>query len=265
MNPSAEIVVGRQLRAAPFRVREITYPPDHAQPTHAHPLASVTLVLEGSLRERVGAEEEEAGTLGVVTKPAGVEHADVFGPEGAHTLQVVFDAGEALGERRGRLLPPWHWRHGGPAVRPLLRLWRGLRRDAPGLPTELEDRVLSAVAALGDEAPSTADPPGWLAMAREALDEALPRHVPVRRLADLAGVHPVSLSRAFRRQYGCTITAYRRRERLRRAAGRLRETGRQVARIAHAAGYADHAHLCRDFRDATGMTPTEFRRLAGGA
>lgn len=265
MADSTDVVVGRSLRQGSFRVREITYPPGCAQPLHAHPHASVTILLSGSVRERAGREVQEAGTLSVVAKQAGVEHADTFGPRGARTLQVVYDTEVVFGDgRRANRPSPWVWCHGGPAARPLLGLWRDLRRGDPELPAVLEDRVLSAAAELAEGTPRAADPPRWLRLAREALDDALPRHLPVRRLAELAGVHPVSLSRAFRRQYGCTITDYRKRQRLRRAAARLRETRHQVARIAHAAGYADHAHLCRHFRDVTGMTPTEFRRLADG-
>lgn len=266
METSADVVVGSELRAGRYRVREISYPPGYAQPAHGHSHASVTILLSGSLRERSGTEVEEASCLSVVAKPVGVEHADTFGPEGARTLQIAFDPEAALDAReRARVLPRWRWRHGGVVARPLLAVWRALRDGGPDGPAELEDRVLAALDGIAGDAPPASAPPGWLALAREALDDTLPDHVPIRRLAGLAGVHPVSLSRAFRRHYGCSITDYRKRERLWRAAARLRGTQRDVARIAHATGYADHAHLCRDFREATGLTPSEFRRLAGSA
>lgn len=58
------------------------------------------------------------------------------------------------------------------------------------------------------------------------------------------------------------LAVYRRRLRLRRAAGQVTATGRALSRIAHAAGYADHSHMCREIRDTTGLTPSRLRELA---
>jgi AraC-like DNA-binding protein len=55
---------------------------------HAHPYANLSVILAGSLRERVGREEVTVGPLSVVVKPAGTEHANRFGPEGATLLRV---------------------------------------------------------------------------------------------------------------------------------------------------------------------------------
>jgi transcriptional regulator GlxA family with amidase domain len=41
------------------------------------------------------------------------------------------------------------------------------------------------------------------------------------------------------------------------AAGRM-----AIADVAHATGFADQAHLSRVFKQATGLTPRGFRRLA---
>ena len=49
-----------------------------------------------------------------------------------------------------------------------------------------------------------------------------------------------------------------RRRRLQEAADRLRDADAELAGIAADLGYADQAHLTRDFRKATGLTPGEF-------
>ncbi len=84
----------------------------------------------------------------------------------------------------------------------------------------------------------------------------------MRELARRTGAHPVSVSRAFRRYYGLTLSEYRRRERVRRAAARIGASSLSLSSIAHGTGHADQPHFCREFRRLTGLTPSEFRRLA---
>jgi AraC-like DNA-binding protein len=43
---------------------------------------------------------------------------------------------------------------------------------------------------------------------------------------------------------------------------RLVAGARTIAEIAHASGFADHAHFCRSFRAAKGTSPTRFRAAA---
>lgn len=260
MTPPHEISPGPAFSQGPFRVREIGYAPGYRQPPHSHSVASVTLVLSGAIRESSSCREEVGSALSVVVKPAGVVHSDEVGPGGARTLQIAFDEScigqlvDGAGE-----LAEWRWHHGrrvAAAMLALLRMVRASSADA------LEDSIVDALAALPDDPPLPGEPPLWVRRAREALDDDLHRNPPVRELARVVGAHPVSLSRAFRRHYGCTLTEYRRRERIRRAAASIAGTGASLTRIAHDAGYADHPHLCRDFRDVAGLSPSRFRTLA---
>lgn len=78
------------------------------------------------------------------------------------------------------------------------------------------------------------------------------------------------LQRLFRAHVGMTPKAVIRRARLREASVRIeRGDGPTLAALAAELGYSDHAHLTRDFRAATGRTPSEVaaegRRAAGGA
>jgi AraC-like DNA-binding protein len=84
----------------------------------------------------------------------------------------------------------------------------------------------------------------------------------VRRLADLcerAGVGQRTVQRMFLQYAGVSPTWVIRRYRLLEAAEAVRE-GRRVswAEVAAGLGYADQAHLTRDFRAATGQTPAAY-------
>ncbi len=86
----------------------------------------------------------------------------------------------------------------------------------------------------------------------------------VRRLDDLAeraGATPRALQRLFARHAGVSPTWVLRRYRLLEAAEAVREGERVVwAEVASALGYADQAHLVRDFRAALGRTPEAYAR-----
>lgn len=68
----------------------------------------------------------------------------------------------------------------------------------------------------------------------------------------------------FRRSVGLTPKEYTRVLRLQRAIRGMRETG-SLADLAAAAGYSDQAHLCREFREFTGVTPGEYRHASPDA
>jgi AraC-like DNA-binding protein len=84
----------------------------------------------------------------------------------------------------------------------------------------------------------------------------------VRRLADLctlAGLRPRTLQRMFLQYAGVSPTWVIRRYRLLEAAESVREGSRvSWAEVAAGLGYADQAHLTRDFRAAIGQTPAAY-------
>jgi AraC-like DNA-binding protein len=92
-------------------------------------------------------------------------------------------------------------------------------------------------------------------------------HRAVRRLSDLcdvAGMGPRTMQRMFGRYAGVSPAWVIRRYRLLEAAEAVRD-GTPVcwADIAASLGYADQAHLIRDFRAATGQTPAAYASAQG--
>ena len=243
--------IGRSVAGVGFRVAETDYSGGSNQAAHTHSTTGITLVLSGSLREVACGREEWASCLSVVVKPAGVVHSDQVGPRGARTIRVEIHDPALLPPDFG----PWRWLHAGPGVRPLLSIARALR--SPNV--SCDDAVFDLLGELAATDRARDDPPTWLHSAREMLDDADPIAARVRDMANVIDVHPVSLARSFRRHYGVSVTTYRRRVRLRRAAAQIADRKDGLSRIAHAAGYSDHAHMCREIRHATGCTPSELR------
>jgi AraC family transcriptional regulator len=245
-----------------FCIRQVDYTSAYRRPAHSHDTNDLTLVFDGGFRETVSGRDEQAGALSVALKPAGTVHANVAGPRGARTVMVQIPEGSPLLPER-TAFRHWRWLHAGPGVRPLLALRRALLDPAAGPdPRETMLELLGEIVDATDTRPRQAPP--WIRRVREALDDRAPECERVETLAGIAGVHPVSLTRAFRRAYGVPVTVYRRKLRLRRAVAEVVGTDRGLASIAHAAGYSDHAHLCREVRGATGLTPSGLREVARG-
>jgi len=94
---------------------------------------------------------------------------------------------------------------------------------------------------------------------REYLDEHASENVSLTALAQLAGVSPCHLCRAFHREVGMPPHAYQTQLRVREAK-RLLSDGMPVALSAATAGFYDQAHLTRHFRRIVGVTPGAYLR-----
>lgn len=240
---------------------ESSYPPGQRFRPHCDRRSRVSIVLSGSLREVALGREVHATAASVVVKPTDVRHCNVFGDAGARVLSILspcalldgYDAGPA-----GRL-DRWRWYHTGPPAAAALRLVRAIRWT----PGDVVDGLWGLMGEIltSDAERDPASPPPWLLRTKEELDDAFDQKPTVRALAAAAGVHPVYLSRAFRRHFGCAVTTYRRRLRVRAAAAELAATPTPAAQIALAVGFADQSHMCRDFQTELGISPGRLRVL----
>jgi AraC family transcriptional regulator len=218
----------------------------------------VTIVLAGSLHERVGSVEETAHPLSLVIKPIDVEHENRFGAGGVQTLQLQLDPDEAADLARVHAsMRRWRWIHCGFFARPFLTLARILAgRDQPAMELAAGD----ALAAIDFPEPLPGSPPAAIRRVKSRLDDET-RPPRVRDLAREAGMHPVYLARLFRRCFGTSMGQYLRRRRIHTVIDCLGEDRRPLSSVAHEAGFADHAHMCRAFQAETGMTPSAYELL----
>jgi AraC-like DNA-binding protein len=238
-----------------LEARLIRYRPDQLLDVHCHDRAGISVVVGGEIKEESGGREAVGRIGSIVLKPAGLAHRNRVGPAGAVLVAIRGVASEAAAAS-------WRWLDRPGAAAASLAIVRELRAgDADG---EAQEALIGLVASIADNPADRAeDQDGLLRDVRERIEDD-PQTPRVTTLARELGLHPASLSRAFRRRYGCPVSVYARRARMRRAAALLLSADMKVSEVAASLDYFDQSHLCRAFKTELGMAPNDYRRLMRG-
>ena len=235
-----------------FVAREVGYPAGGMMGRHAHDYSNITAVISGEMEERTDAGEHRGRSCSVLVKPAGTLHEDRWlGRRGTRTVSI---------EMKDARFDAWRWLEDAETARAALALaaaMRGSSRD------EVESCAMALLALATNVASETTTPPAWLEHVKRTLDARFDEPLRFEAIAEEAGLHPVYLSRAFKRHVGMAMSEYVRALRLRHARHLLSATSRPLASISAESGFADASHLCRVFTDAHGVTASAFRRITG--
>lgn len=245
-----------------FRVRLIEYPGRMWQPTHTHEQGSVTLVLSGAIEEERQGTTHVAMPFSLIVKKPGVPHSDRFGPNGCKTLQISLPVDFDLSECDVEADPViWH-SDGGISIAPMLHILRCIRTGSRLSSSDVAFNIYEALEALPTASRDGAPAPPWLGRVREMIDSSDPlRPLPLAKLHELVRVHPVHLTRQFKRHFGCAIREYMQYRRIRAAASLVAEGSLSLTEVAHQCAFADQAHFCRTFRSIAKLTAGDYRRL----
>lgn len=219
---------------------------------HAHHALHVVLAADGVLSVRAGPDGPVEQAPGVLTGPDVLHSIDA---RGLDVLIVFLDpesrAGRALRaaldgpfrllsrEETTRLLagsdPLTIMRAGGVAFTSLLTALIGGTAVAPGALHPRVHALLRHLARLPAEADTS-----------------------LEALADVVGLSPGRLMHAFTASIGLPLRPYLMWLRTQRAAAAI-VTGASLSEAAHAAGFADAAHMTRTFRRTFGLAPSALR------
>ncbi len=94
---------------------------------------------------------------------------------------------------------------------------------------------------------------------KEFLDANLDRHVTIQQLSVMFHASQTQLKNSFKNEYGVSVYAYSRTQKMKDAAVLLRETGMTVIEIAGKYGYNNGSKFARAFRDVIGVSPKQYR------
>ena len=267
---ATQLAAGQYLGATTRRVEcggamlsEVLHRQGRALPPHGHEASYFCVLLDGGYVEQAGPTVLAYRPFSTAFHPEGLFHVDRIGASGARFFMVDvprqwsarwdghFDA--ALNAAPGFLS------HDASLL--LARLYGWSRREL--VSAELLDSALCEL--LGDAAGTRATRetrrPGWMNRCVEMLHARIDAPVSIAEVARALDLHPVYMTREFRRCFGRTVGEYSRRMRVRAACRLLADRGRPLAEIAAATGFADQSHFTRLFTAIIGCGPGQYRKL----
>lgn len=258
---SGNVIKHREITG--FSLSESIYPAGLFLSPHRHLQAYLSFVLSGSYREKYAERECACSTGALRFLPPDQIHEDHF-ETAVRCLLVKIDplALDRLGDHSPVLSSPGE-------VSGLASSWLANRMYREFLATDdiaplaMEGVLLEILAesarAIGE---SGANAPIWLRRVREALEDSYLLAPSLAELAAIGGVHPVHLSREFRKHYDTTIGEFIRKRRIEHACHLLANSDKALSEIALLCGFSDQSHFCAMFKSHTTLTPAKFRDMS---
>lgn len=255
----------RSICTAGFTLTEGVHAGGSRLPWHHHDGPTLCFVLRGVFTETSGGERLTCTPDTLKVMPAGERHCDDFDRGDTRGLLVEADLERAQAIRtHAPVLDERIAFHGGLPAALARRVYQEFRQPDAAAPLAVEGLLLELLAAVSrtraDAGPNGLAP--WITETRDRLHADLAARPSLAELAAEVGVHPVTLARAFRRSFGCTVGEYLRRLRIDRAAEQLASGTQPLAEIALTAGFADQSHFSNVFRRRVGISPSVYRREA---
>ena len=104
-------------------------------------------------------------------------------------------------------------------------------------------------------------PPDWMRIIKEILHDRWNENISLHDLSVQADVHPVTISKNFRKFFNCTLSEYTRKLKVEHAIELLASSKYSLTEVAYLCGFADQSHFTRVFTSATSYSPKAFTKI----
>ncbi len=252
--------VARQIAFRGSLVSSVRYAATSAEHRdwHRHPNLHLGYVFRGRGRTEHRAGGEVGAPEGVFVYRAGEEHRWLPEEAGCASVNIEIEP-EFLAEQ------DWTEEEVVAAIarnrdtRLLLLKLAWELQEAPESEEGVRSLLLDLLAPDGEPSPDAVA--GWIPRVLEQVHDRWSEGFRLDELSRVVGVHPVTISRGFRRHFSITLSEYQRRLRIEHSLTLLRNTSLSLTDIALRCGFSDQSHFTRTFRQRTGFPPRELRRL----
>jgi ABC-type Fe3+-hydroxamate transport system substrate-binding protein len=141
------------------------------------------------------------------------------------------------------------------------RLLSGWNQPEENQPFALQQQFTELLTELYDSAAEITEPPlHWLDRVMQYIESHYNEDITRSQAAELAGVTPEHLSRAFRKATGQTFNEYVTLLRIRTAQQRILTGAPNLSTLALEVGYGEGTYLSRKFKQVVGISPAAYHR-----
>jgi AraC family transcriptional regulator len=234
---------------------------------HEHQAAYFCLLLHGRYTEFHEGRTIEYKPFQIAVHPPRLRHSDEIGEEGS--VFFIIELTDPWNDRLGDILDLESVKvelRGSDLTWLAMRIFRELPEFTPESELHVESLLFELIAAAGrvPAGPSERDA-AWFRSVVEYLNGEFTEPVSMAMLADIGGVHPVTVARAFRTHYQQTASEFVNRLRVRLACEKILGGDASLAAISADCGFADQSYFTRVFKGITGTTPAAFRETMAGS
>jgi len=212
---------------------------------HKHDFLTISLVLNGFIREQ--AEDRSAIAHGgyVSIKPSNVLHGDAFLSDCTLISMQVYDP-----KWFGLNFEYWNWLAPEQALQVFTHVIRSQDKK--------EALKSLAIHLYDSESRDRKSIPTWLSEVHDIVCRDFCEPLSIEILAKSVEKHPVYVARVFRNVYGTDIKTYRDKLRVGYAFAERLNNKRSLTSIAYETGFADQSHFNRRFKAVLGESPGKF-------
>jgi len=103
--------------------------------------------------------------------------------------------------------------------------------------------------------------PSWVSQVDDYLNENWANDFSLIDLANAVGIHPITISKNFKKYYRCTYGNYRRMLKIHNSIALIKNSTMPLTQIAYTCGFSDQSHFIRNFKKYAAFRPKDFRRI----
>lgn len=243
-----------------FRVTFGRYAPAMQIARHDHEMASLCIALSGGYKEQLDRRVREVETGTLVVHPEGEAHANHHSAKVTGLLTIEFSRHSLELARDLSPLFDESWDRSAAFLLPsAYRIIDEIEHRLPSANMGIDDLVWRMIGGIVDCRHVNAPRPAWLSAVHHHLESHIDDTLSINTLAEMAGVHPVHLGRAFRRAFGCGVGDFVWQRRVAAALKLLTDSDLGLGEISVITGFADQSHMTRRIKTMTGRPPGAWR------
>lgn len=233
-------------------------------PNHLHNNAYITNVIRGSFSEKYDHKERQCCPNTVIYHPPYEKHSDKFYEDGfLFNIEIEKSYFEDLLNQYPTLDIPADCSYNKISALFNKIYYESINNDDFSEITisGLLEEIFSLINK-NNNIPDISSYPYWLILVKEILHEERVSNISLEKISKEINIHPVHISRSFRKYFGITPGEYLRKLKAKNACIMIKEKKYPLSKVAVETGFYDQAHFTKIFKKIVGLTPLQYSKIS---